>query len=181
MNQVLRLLVRRRLSDSGYTLLELLVIVIMLGILMAITAPGWLGFLERQRVSAVRDNAVEGIRQAQNRARQTNAEWQYSIREGGDGYLEWAVHPSSSAPTNWTPLRYDSVLIDTSDTTLAGTGYYYIRFDFKGNLDSSLATLTFTSDRNTGLKRCVIASTLLGHFRLGEEHTDANSNGRYCY
>ncbi|TAG52440.1 MAG: prepilin-type N-terminal cleavage/methylation domain-containing protein, partial [Oscillatoriales cyanobacterium] len=38
-----------RKKDAGYTLLELLVVVIMLGILASIAAPGWLGFINRQR------------------------------------------------------------------------------------------------------------------------------------
>jgi len=41
-------------SESGFTLIEVLVVVIIVGILGSIAAPGWLSFLERQRANSVK-------------------------------------------------------------------------------------------------------------------------------
>jgi type II secretory pathway pseudopilin PulG len=60
-------------SQAGFTLLETLVIIIIIGVLFAIAAPGWLAFLSRQRVNAVRGDAVQALRTAQAEARRTKS------------------------------------------------------------------------------------------------------------
>ncbi|WP_445173643.1 Tfp pilus assembly protein FimT/FimU [Microcoleus sp.] len=60
-----------RKSDRGFTIIELLVIVIMLGILTAIAAPSWLAFINRQRVRTVNDRVFQSLRLAQSEAKRT--------------------------------------------------------------------------------------------------------------
>ncbi|NJP09588.1 MAG: prepilin-type N-terminal cleavage/methylation domain-containing protein [Leptolyngbyaceae cyanobacterium RU_5_1] len=64
--------IRRKRSIAGFTLLEVLVVIIIVGILFAIAAPGWNALMNRQRVNTVRDQVVQIIRQAQNDARRTH-------------------------------------------------------------------------------------------------------------
>ncbi|MEG3887023.1 prepilin-type N-terminal cleavage/methylation domain-containing protein, partial [Microcoleus sp. herbarium19] len=56
---------RSRNGDKGYTLIELLVVVILLGVLASIAAPGWLGFINKQRVRTVNDRVFQSLRLAQ--------------------------------------------------------------------------------------------------------------------
>jgi len=58
-----------RKSDGGFTIIELLVIVLMLGILSAIAAPSWLAFINRQRVRTVNDRVLQSLRTAQSEAK----------------------------------------------------------------------------------------------------------------
>ena len=62
---------RSRQSNDGFTLIEMLVIVIMIGILSAIAAPGWLAFTNNRRIGTVRSQAADAIRKAQSDAKRT--------------------------------------------------------------------------------------------------------------
>jgi prepilin-type N-terminal cleavage/methylation domain-containing protein len=55
-------------SKAGFTLIEVLVVVIIIGVLAAIAAPGWAAFLNRQRANAVRSDVVQVLRNAQQDA-----------------------------------------------------------------------------------------------------------------
>src|SRR4028118_584557 len=60
-----------RKGDGGFTILEILIIVLMLGIFAAIAAPSWLAFINRQRVRTVNDRVFQSLRLAQSEAKRT--------------------------------------------------------------------------------------------------------------
>ncbi|NJL86571.1 MAG: type II secretion system protein [Leptolyngbyaceae cyanobacterium SM1_1_3] len=66
-------------TTSGFTLIEVLLVVLMVGILMGIAAPGWLAFADRQRMNVVRSDLLEALRQAQADARQNRADRKVEI------------------------------------------------------------------------------------------------------
>lgn len=63
-----------RKGDGGFTLLEVLVIALIVGILSSIAAPGWLAFINRQRVRTVNDRVFQSLRLAQSEAKRTKRE-----------------------------------------------------------------------------------------------------------
>jgi len=61
---------RDRYSKSlGFTLLEVLVVMVMVGILSAIAAPSWLAFANNQRINAAQTNIFQAIKVAQSDAK----------------------------------------------------------------------------------------------------------------
>lgn len=81
---------RRRSPDrhsdrnGGFTLIEILVIVIIVSILSAIAAPGWLAFMNNRRISTVRSQAADAIRKAQNDAKTTQTSRALILDEKSD-------------------------------------------------------------------------------------------------
>ncbi len=60
-----------RQSTAGFTLIETLVVVIMIGVLFAIAAPGWLTFINRQRLGTANEQILQTLRTAQSEAKRT--------------------------------------------------------------------------------------------------------------
>ena len=60
-----------RRAIAGFTLLEVLVVLIIIGVLTAIAAPSWSAFMTRQRIGVARDQISQVIRQTQAEARRT--------------------------------------------------------------------------------------------------------------
>ncbi len=62
---------KSRKGDQGFTLLELIVTVLVLGILSSIAAPSWLAFINNQRVRTVNDRVLQSLRSAQSEAKRS--------------------------------------------------------------------------------------------------------------
>jgi len=58
-----------RKGDEGFSLLEMMMIVLIIGILTSIAVPGWLAFINNQRVRTVNDRVFQTLRSAQSEAK----------------------------------------------------------------------------------------------------------------
>ena len=169
-------------ASAGFTLLELVVVLVMVGILVAIAAPSWFGFLSTRQLSAAQERVHQVMRDAQSTAKLRHVNWQASFRETG-GQLQWATHAATTLPADaiWNDLDAN-VQIDIAETTLYQTnGVRRVQFDRRGALTAygNLGRITLNSKNGGRVKRCVIVSTLLGATRKGQDQPTAQS-GKYC-
>lgn len=72
-----RYLANLKNSNSGFTLLEVLVVIVMVGILSAIAAPSWLSFVARQKLNKANDSVLAALQEAQRKAK--NTKFSYSV------------------------------------------------------------------------------------------------------
>ncbi|MEO1067724.1 MAG: prepilin-type N-terminal cleavage/methylation domain-containing protein [Cyanobacteria bacterium J06638_6] len=170
-------------SSAGFTLIEGLIVVVLIGLLAAIAAPSFLSFWQQRKINATQDRVYLALRATQAEAMQLRQERRFSLRER-DGHIEWASHPETTLASQviaWQPLIDGVVLADIDNTLLASGGIYYVRFDMYGNVRARLGTVTVAMAGGKTTHRCVVVSTMIGALRKGKGHTTANSGNRFCY
>jgi prepilin-type N-terminal cleavage/methylation domain-containing protein len=148
-------------SNNGFTLIEVLVVVAIVGIMSTIIGVSWSRYVSSRRVVTTAEKAYIAVRQAQSEAIRTRQDYQVSFRKSGDN-LQYSVHIDSSTPSNWDTIATEGVNFTmTSGYTSAGG----VVFDYQGNL-SQLGSVRFISEDSTSNRRCIKISTLLGSMRL---------------
>ena len=191
---------------AGFTMIEILIIMLIVGIFCAIVAPCWLMFINNQRLKVSLDRAYAAMELAQSNAKRDKIAWQASFKQVGEN-VQVAIHqadtpPAQVAANQWKNLE-PQIQIDTEETTVLqvnekneqkenGT-IRRVMFNYRGcPVSRSDHDCTQTSIRAKGTltlyhpnlrnsQRCIIISTLLGHKRTSKRQSKPNDNKRYCY
>ncbi|MEM1250860.1 MAG: prepilin-type cleavage/methylation domain-containing protein [Cyanobacteria bacterium P01_H01_bin.21] len=146
---------------AGFTILELLVIIIMVGILAAIAGPGWVTYMNRQRVSRARSDLAQIIQAAQSEAQQRNATRvvRFPAAPGVEGGPSVQVNSTTGITTGAT----FSVGGEQNGSIRLISNRQEFEFNYKGeaNQDEVPYIVSVTSEF-TNIPRCIIVPTLLG-------------------
>jgi prepilin-type N-terminal cleavage/methylation domain-containing protein len=162
-------------QTAGFTLIEVLVVVIIAGILAGIAAPGWLAFLNRQRVSTVKTELMQTLKNAQQDAIQRRLSRPIKVENTAtvptvvvNGVTQ-TLGGDASNPGN---LRLRSYSVNSGGTQDAT--YDTITFDYRGLPTISKSTVAGSTSStalpfvisiavdNSNVKQCVIVANLLG-------------------
>lgn len=191
-----------RSSTSGFTLIEILVIIIIIAVLSAIAAPGWLAFMNNRRISTARSQIADTIRKAQNDAKTTRTMRAVLLEENNNSPRIGIVrcNPATSGDTNscdttgpnvdWLTLGQGDIRPGTlsyTSTTKAQTNAGQIRlvFDENGAVRKNLSGwsaangfvvgLTLNAQQNPKTPRCLVVQTLLGSLREGNNASECGA------
>ena len=159
-------------SNSGFTLIETITALLMIGILSAIAAPSWFALIKTQHLNIAQDQVYRAMREAQSQAKKEKLTYHASFRTQNN-ILQWAVHPATIDPSNakWNDLDA-SVQLDVVESTLQlSNGVRRVRFDHIGGVTPPLGKITLSSKPGGTAKRCVIVSTILGAMRTAKDNS----------
>lgn len=189
-----------RQSTAGFTLIETLVVVIMIGVLFAIAAPGWLTFINRQRLSTANEQVLQTLRTAQAEAKRTQTYREARFDVASDPPRVAVLPLTAAAVTGtggaevqtlgripdgqvnqWETLGQGNVKSGILTFATNNNPNNYIIFSPEGVVASTTQapnnpTLSQPFSitlgiRNTSVKRCVKVQTLLGAI---SQASDAN-------
>lgn len=170
-------------STAGFTLLEVLVVVILVGILMAIASPSWVTYMANRRAQAVQGELLQILRQAQTDARVQRKNVFVQIEQDPDADLPAIgvlVQDGDAAPPNIlepkTILGNDEIqpgMVEVSEPLDGQTANGEFRFNYRGLLrqygNSANEDLAYVriEAKNSDRVYCVGSITLLGNLFSG--------------
>ena len=169
-------------NEDGFSLLELIVIVVFVGIIAAISAPSFIGLNQRNKVSQDLTSAENALLEAQRGA----------MRRGQNCVLSFSA-PSVTPPTissssgnclsqGMRTLYNVTMQVSTANTTLPAitdTTSSSLTFNYLGQINS-LTTIVLQHKSKSGDKKCIVISSPLGLIATGKytgtSTTDIQSN-----
>lgn len=171
----------RRKIDKGFTLVEMITVVIIVGVLAAIAAPNLLGMLNQTRVKDGLGQVEGAIREAQKLALRRGKSCTIKFTTSGTGSDERSiVEPSPGSEgcllnNRELPNSVSFSLLDSATGSLDlidSSNEIELAFSSKGN--PSIEGIMAVSHSGTNTTKCIQIEGLLGNILTGNYNTANN-------
>ena len=184
-------------NNAGFSLIELMVVILMAGVLAAIAAPTWQTFTTRQRIKSVNTQILQAIKTTQAEAKRNKSDYVLEFKLDGD-LLKYSIYKDVKSP-DLPDKQPQSLSLDGAIkenmleiySQVQGTEKNTIPFDFNGGLDKDKLKEDNIEIKDTGKntdgfsvvvypkdspdsRNCIIVQTILGATRTAEG-TDATT------
>ncbi|BAZ43889.1 type 4 prepilin-like protein [Chondrocystis sp. NIES-4102] len=174
-------------SNQGFTLIEMIITVVIIGIIATLAVPNFLGLLNRNRVKDGVSQVEGALKEAQRQAMRKGRICKIRFTSNADGNSIIQTHPEETV--GGTTVNYSGCLLSTrelpnsvslsllngSTLQLVDSGNMVnLGFSNKGNPDAQ--RIMVISHEGTSTKKCVQIAGLLGNMLTG----DYNESTKQC-
>jgi prepilin-type N-terminal cleavage/methylation domain-containing protein len=166
-------------TESGFTMLEILVVVIIIGVLSAIAAPSWLALTNRQKLNTATNKVFTALRTAQSQAKKENRPKTVTINiangtikaiNAADEQIDSIVkiisitdNSGSSPPTSIVSSNEATILFDEKGTPYTKrTSPAYPTLPAISTKENLIPIRITLKHDQIGANQCVTIRTLLG-------------------
>jgi prepilin-type N-terminal cleavage/methylation domain-containing protein len=141
-------------QNAGFTMAEMIVVLLMIGILSVIAAPGWSAFINRQRLNQANGAVASVIQETRLQAKSTKGTYSISFRVKNkiNEYIpEYIIYPGTNLPADpvWIALG-DTMTLKSREvflyTNLKSLTEYNTATTDKQIVQTTLGTGTITFD-----------------------------------
>lgn len=159
-------------NQKGMSLVEILVVILMMGILAAISAPNFFNFVQQQKLNKVNEAIQLAMKAGQNKAKKEKIIYTVEFQVNTNQELQYKIYkslPSSSNTDAWQtisdqPQNMTVSLSDGKNITFNSNG----TLNSAGELRVNEKIVVSLANFNPSSKRCAIIQTLLGSLALGK-------------
>lgn len=150
-------------DSQGFTLVEMLVIVAVIGILSAIVGPSFLGLLNQKKVGEAVTQVRGALQEAQRESIRNSKDCEITIPNTTDPDLTSTCFVTGKRTLKNITIRRSNAISS-------------INFNLKGGTNSD-GTIVFSLSNNTGTKqKCLVISPGIGLIRTGN-YADSDTTG----
>ncbi|MCL2924146.1 MAG: type II secretion system GspH family protein [Trichodesmium sp. MAG_R04] len=169
-------------STVGFTMFELMIVILIIGILSAIAVPGWNSFINNQRTRTVNDGVLRALRSAQSDAK-FKKKGITVIFQGQDSdpprdppvvsidNIDEILNANGEIKAGMVELATGKCANDDCSNGFTTDTNTNIIFNNQGVIeeeDSLPFAVTTAIAEGKGAKRCIIVQTILGSMRAAE-------------
>ena len=173
-------------NNAGFSLIELLVVILMAGVLAAIAAPTWQTFTTRQRIKSVNTQILQAIKTTQAEAKRNQSDYVLEFKRDGDP-LKYSIYKNGTADPPKQSLSLDGAIKENMLKIYSqadGTARNTIPFKPDGTVDKDEIKIKDTGKNTDGFsvvvypkdspksRNCIIVQTILGATRTAEGTDD---------